>query len=82
MVDSAPRGIPRNVLENDVKKLTLGTGDSFWRRLVESLSVVEFCNEVDEARIKDAFRPRFLGKHTKQPLKHEPHGEEATVEKL
>ncbi len=80
MVESTPRGVPWDVLENDVEKLPLRTGDSFWRRVVENLSVVEFCREIDEARIEDAFRPTFLRKRAEQRSQDVAHGEESTVE--
>ena len=79
-MESPERGITGDVLEDDVQKLPLRTGDSFWRRVVELLPVVQFRHEIEEARIEDAFRPSFLRKRAEQTAKNESDSEKATVE--
>ena len=81
-MNSPERGIAGNVLEDDVQKLPLRTGDTFWGRVAESLSIVKLYHEIDEARIEDVFRPSFLGKRAEQATKNEPNDEETTVENL
>ena len=81
-MESPERGIAGNVLEDDVQQLPLRTGNPFWRRVAESLDVVELRREIEEARIEDAFRPSFLRKRAEQAAKDESNREEAAVENL
>lgn len=64
--ESPLRSIAGDVLEDDLKQFVGSAGDSFWRRVAESLSIVEFHNHLDESVIEVALRTERRGKHAEK----------------